>query len=92
MIVIGACGRACEKCPFFGQECEGCREEMKYSSRYRCKVYDCVIARGLQSCLECGDYDECSIVREYQALCPLVVLKVTHKAFDRDAKQETSAH
>ncbi|MCQ5376250.1 MAG: DUF3795 domain-containing protein [Methanomassiliicoccales archaeon] len=92
MVIVGLCGRACEKCPFFGDDCDGCLEEMKHSSRYHCKVYECVISRGLETCLECDEFDVCALVREHQALCPLIVLKATRRRFSRETGAWSSAH
>jgi hypothetical protein len=74
MTVIGVCGKLCDKCPLYGSECEGCLQEMKMSSRYKCEVYRCAVAKGLESCAGCDEYD-CLITTKHRSLCPLLVEK-----------------
>lgn len=92
MIVIGACGRACEKCPFYGDECGGCLEEMKHSSRYQCKAYNCVASKGLDTCLECEEFSECTLVSDHRVLCPLIIIKSTRREDTREMDFWSSAH
>jgi hypothetical protein len=76
MPVMGVCGKMCDKCPLYGNECEGCLQEMKMSSRYTCEVYQCAVSKGLESCADCDEYD-CLITCEHRSLCPLLVEKAT---------------
>lgn len=74
MPVIGVCGKLCDKCPLYGVECEGCIQEMRFSSRYTCEVYRCAKSKGLESCADCDEFD-CLITTKHRSLCPLLVEK-----------------
>jgi len=67
---IGCCGAYCGSCrPLREGQCAGCklgyRDGDRDLSKARCRIKKCCMQKGLQSCADCGEYEECPVIQEF---------------------------
>lgn len=70
-LVKSSCGTNCFLCEIYqSKACMGCLTENKYLEE-KCPVYLCVTEKGLNSCWDCDEREECEKYGECITLCPL---------------------
>lgn len=70
-LVKSSCGVNCFLCNLYQtNSCVGCLVENKYLDE-KCPVYVCVTEKGLNSCWDCDERNECEIYNECIVTCPL---------------------
>lgn len=69
-IEIGCCGAYCKTCKVYQSElCKGCKigydNGERDISKAKCKIKICCIDKKMNSCADCPDYDNCSVIQEF---------------------------
>ena len=66
---IGCCGAYCKTCKAYGEPCKGCKIGFSNGerdvSKAKCKIKICCITKNLNSCADCGSYDECATIQNF---------------------------
>lgn len=76
-LVVGACGRFCSECQFFGKKCAGCEEENKRLDVF-CPIYSCVKEKHIKHCLQCPvTIPKCGLMQSLnKSFCLVVAAKM----------------
>lgn len=67
---LGCCGAYCKTCKVIAAKvCKGCKADYNEGGRdlkkAKCKIKVCCMTKGMKSCADCADYDECSVIQEF---------------------------
>ncbi|MCD4703912.1 MAG: DUF3795 domain-containing protein [Methanosarcinaceae archaeon] len=69
--VKSSCGRNCHMCQLYRtKDCMGCMAENKYSDE-KCPIYMCVNEKGIQSCWDCDERNECDRYDQFVEVSPV---------------------
>ena len=69
---IGCCGAYCGTCQVRLQNfCKGCKigysNEKRDLSKAKCKIKICCITKSHNSCSDCQNYNDCSVLKDFYA-------------------------
>ncbi len=70
-ILKSACGKNCSICEeYTGEKCQGCIPKNKEEGE-SCSIYDCVVEKGMTSCMDCDSNTNCDTYNYEIVQCPL---------------------
>ncbi|WP_406656702.1 DUF3795 domain-containing protein [Methanolobus sp. ZRKC2] len=70
-ILKSACGKNCSVCEkYSSEECKGCISKNKDTDA-DCPIYECVVEKGMTSCIDCDSNEDCETYNCEIVQCPL---------------------
>lgn len=70
-VMKSACAKKCSLCEKHeSEECPGCITKNKHAEE-KCLIYDCVVGKGMTSCMDCDLMDTCSKYEREIGKCPM---------------------
>ncbi|MBN2110997.1 MAG: DUF3795 domain-containing protein [Methanosarcinaceae archaeon] len=84
-VLKSACGKNCSVCEkYSSEECEGCIASNK-NGKHHCPIYECVVEKGMTSCIDCDSYGDCNTYNYEIVQCPLNNEAATLPEFEQTA-------
>ncbi|MDW7731907.1 MAG: DUF3795 domain-containing protein [Methanolobus sp.] len=70
-VLKSACGKNCSVCEkYTNEECQGCISRNR-DSEESCPIYECVVKKGMTSCIDCDSNNDCNTYDCEIVKCPL---------------------